>query len=397
MPAHRYVRSLTPVAVGVLLAFVSACVERGNAARADAEFLVTAGDSTFWVMAGDRGVVVRRAPLFLTRVDGRFVELYVADDDHSYFDAVLVGQRVYQRDLVTNDSTAVFEDPSVAAMADAWAREHPDERPLTVDQESSDEPHTIATTEAELLNAFGPYLSFAAYRDVDIVNGEDSHRSRHGVIDLTRGREATLDELLGEQSAAQVVAAGVRAHAALVDSVRASRGVVAQRAAAVIDEFVFDSTSFALVDWEGKPAIAFHVPGTGAASVGMTLPIPPVPVAEPPWWKDVSQDVPEPGAGNIERWPGDRYSVLVRYLRRGVVLMGLALDDGRQLLAGRFPAPVHRVYRLDDPAIDRVTRRALGRAFDEAALYSTDARTVARIAPPRLRDVKRIHLTSLHP
>lgn len=389
MPAHRYVRSLI-----LLLALVaSACRGGSDAARADAEFLVAAGDSTFWVMAGDDGVVVRRSPLFLTRVNGRFVELYVADDDHSYYDAVLVGQRVYQRDLVTNDSSAVFEDPRVAEMADAWAREHPDEQPLAVDQESSDEPHTIATTEAELLNAFGPYLSFAAYRDVDVVNGEDSHRSRHGVIDLTRGREATLDELLGRQSAATVVAAGARAHAALVDSVRAARGTAARRAAAVIDEFAFDSTSFALVDWEGGPAVAFHVAGTGLGSAGMTLPLPPIPVAEPGWWKDVAREVPKPGNGDTERWAGERYAVLARYLRRDVALMGLALVDGRQLLAGRFPGPVRRVYRLDDPGIDRATRRALGRAFDEAALYSGDARTVSNDLPPLLA---RIHLTSLH-
>jgi hypothetical protein len=36
-------------------------------------------------------------------VDGRFYELNVTDDDRSYGDAVLVGQRVYRRDLENDD------------------------------------------------------------------------------------------------------------------------------------------------------------------------------------------------------------------------------------------------------------------------------------------------------
>src|SRR5262245_19826431 len=59
-----------------------------------ADFLVTAGDSAFWVSTIDGRLRIRRAPLTLAYYDGRFYELYVADDDRSYFDALLIGQRV---------------------------------------------------------------------------------------------------------------------------------------------------------------------------------------------------------------------------------------------------------------------------------------------------------------
>ena len=73
---------------------------------------------------------MRGAPLQLARVDGRLYELYVADDDRSYEDAILVGQRVYRRDLVTGDSVLVYQDTLVPHLARLYSRLHPDDRPL---------------------------------------------------------------------------------------------------------------------------------------------------------------------------------------------------------------------------------------------------------------------------
>ena len=102
-----------------------------------AEFVVTAGDSAFWVTTVDARLRTRRAPLTLANVHGRFYELYVADDDRSYFDALLVGQRIYRRDLVSGDSMQVFEDRRVSRIAQAYASEHPRERRLDADEEGS--------------------------------------------------------------------------------------------------------------------------------------------------------------------------------------------------------------------------------------------------------------------
>src|SRR5689334_7075151 len=61
----------------------------------DADFVLSAGDSSYWVTSAGGSLRFRGAPLELARVDGRFYELYVADDDRSYEDAVLIGQRIY--------------------------------------------------------------------------------------------------------------------------------------------------------------------------------------------------------------------------------------------------------------------------------------------------------------
>ena len=62
---------------------------------------MAAGDSTFWVSSDSTGMRVRGSPMLLARWDGRFYEVYVADDDRSYYDAVFVGQQVFRRDLLT--------------------------------------------------------------------------------------------------------------------------------------------------------------------------------------------------------------------------------------------------------------------------------------------------------
>jgi hypothetical protein len=74
-----------------------------------------------------RAVRVRGAPLELARVDGRFYELYVVDDDRSYEEAVFVGQRIFRRDLITGDSLLVYEDTIVPRLAARYARLHPED------------------------------------------------------------------------------------------------------------------------------------------------------------------------------------------------------------------------------------------------------------------------------
>src|SRR5689334_7560723 len=117
----------------LVLALASASCQpslRADLPPPPAEFLVTAGDSTFWVTRADGKFRIRRAPLTVAKVDGRFYELYVADDDRSYFDALLVGQRIFRRDLLSGDSLQVFEDLRVSGIARAYAAAHPAEQPL---------------------------------------------------------------------------------------------------------------------------------------------------------------------------------------------------------------------------------------------------------------------------
>ena len=375
-------QSARSAARAVLLAMLGAigcrAESRSPGPAPAAEFLVAAGDSTFWIRA-DRGVLrVRRAPLMLANVDGRFYELYVADDDRSYFDALLIGQRIYRRDLESGDSVEVFHDGRVARIAEAYAAAHPGERPLAADEEGSDDPHTVATSEAELLDVVGPLLSFAHHIDIDIANVEDSHTSRHGVIDLRQGSTASLRQLFGDSAAPRLVAEGRNAYRVVIDSVRRSVDGLGRRARRAIEAFRFDSTSFAIDDIDGALMVAFHVPGDGPAGGGLSLPLPHVRAPEPSWWRDIAATVPRLGADSLsEIWAGSGYDVVARYDSSGEFATLVVRDSSsNEWSAGRLPTPARRVYRLDVPQVDSSARRALARAFDESSLYSGTARTV---------------------
>src|SRR5438552_18521272 len=117
-------RALRALVVGTFAALVVACAER--VARAPhAEFIVAAGDSTYWVRSEGSGIRLRGSPMVLARLDSRFLELYVVDDDHSFENALFVGQRLYQRDLVSGDSTEIFRDTLVPSLAAKYERAHP--------------------------------------------------------------------------------------------------------------------------------------------------------------------------------------------------------------------------------------------------------------------------------
>lgn len=349
-----------------------------------AEFLVTAGDSTFWVTRADGQFRIRRAPLTVAKVDGRFYELYVADDDRSYFDALLVGQRIFRRDLLTGDSLQVFEDMRVSGIAHAYAAAHPRERPLKVDEDGSDDPHTVATSEAELLDVVGPLLSFAHHIDVDVVNAEDTHLVQHGVVDLRDGTRVTLAAVFGDSAARHIIGNGRIAYRAVIDSIRRSTGEDTRRIVRSIDSFQFDSTSFAIEEIDGAPMVGFYVP-SGGPNGGLALPLPHVRAPEPAWWREIAVTVPKLGADSVsEVWSGRPYDVLARYDSSGDFATIVVRDSAQnEWNAGRVPTPAGRVYRLDTPAVDSSTRHALARAFDDATLYSGTARTVRGPAPRR--------------
>lgn len=401
-------RRLRPLAFTVALATLLGCPGEAERTVPDAEFLIAAGDSTFWVKSSGGHVQVRGAPLQLAHVDGRFVELYIVDDDRSYFDAILVGQRIYRRDLLTNDSVLVFRDTVVAAIAERYADLNPFERPLGPDEETAERPGTIATVEVELLPAFGSHLSFEYHADVDAQFTEELHETRRGVLDLRSGDACSLAELFGDTAARTLVAAGRRQFDVLLDSVLAARRDEATRAARAIDDFDFDPSSFSLIDSARVPQVVFVVPGRGDAGGGLVLPVTPVSAPPVPWWTAIADRLPRPardekafgggadssgdsavayGTAELLAWPGREYDVVARYDAVDERVM-LALRDtlDREWEAARLPAPVLQIFWLDRPDVDSTTRRALEAAFDEAALYSEDVRSVShprrRTAPP---------------
>jgi hypothetical protein len=387
-------RPLARIAAVALAATLASCASAPPDRLPVADFLLASGDSTFWVHTGPEGARIRRSPILLTRFDGRFYEIYVADDDRSFYDAVLVGQRIFRRDLISGDSVAVFDDSIVPALARAYAAAHPAERPLLPDEDASEDPQSVATSETEILDVFGPFLTFEHHIDVDAPSVPEAHETRRGVIDLRAGRAASLTTLFGDSAARRLEAAGRRGFELALDSVRHASDERGRRAAEALDGFRFDGASFALVERDGEPAVSFLVPGHGEVAAGHWLPLPAIPAGggARPWWDEIAPTLPRASPDSTrDEWAGRGYDVVARYDgaadRVTVAIRGAGAR--REWRLGDVHGPARALHRLDDPPLDTIARRALARAFDEAARYSEEVRTVAnRGAPPR-RSVRR--------
>jgi len=178
------------LAAGLSLAggFVG-CAERAPDPP-DAEFLVATADSAFWVRSGAQGIHVQGVPMTLARFDGRFHEVFVADVDRSYDDAIFTGERVYVRDLQSGDSTMVYDDTAIVEMAERHARAYPDATPLGPDDDSPTDPRISASGETDVLEVRGPY-ALLEHRTAYEMPAGSQHDTVHTAVDLRTGAPAT--------------------------------------------------------------------------------------------------------------------------------------------------------------------------------------------------------------
>ena len=98
-----------------------------------AEFLVADGGSTFWVTSGPAGIHARVSPLILTRAGNRYYQVYVAERIRTYQDAMFSAEPIYRRDIISGDSTLLWEDPKIDAWETVYLARHPSARPLDPD------------------------------------------------------------------------------------------------------------------------------------------------------------------------------------------------------------------------------------------------------------------------
>lgn len=356
-----------------------------------ADFVLAAGDSSYWVTSAAGAVHLRGAPLELARVDGRFYELYVADDDRSYQDAVLVGQRIYRRDLITGDSLLVYEDTIIPRLAASYARLHPDAAPLAPNDEVDEDPRWNATTTIDLVELHGPFLSFTLHADVERDDADAWHTTRRGVIDLTTGRPASLAAIAGAELSRVMRRRNVAA-AAMIDSVHAGGDRIDRaRTSSMLRAYHLDPGGFTLTTVDGQPAIAYALSGRGAGDEGHLLELPPIEIGEPAWWIEAAPSLPVASADGMRQvWRHGRYEVVARQDSSSSVARLLLRDStSREWPVGTVPVPTLRIYWLDDPPVDSTTRRALARAFDESALYDDAVRSAA-LRHRRSRDVIRL-------
>jgi hypothetical protein len=361
-----------------LLVFALAACRTERVAPPQAEFLIAAGDSSFWVRSQNGRLKIRGAPLQLARLRGRFHEIYVADDDRSHYDALIVGQRVFRRDLSTGDSVAIFEDTTAASIERWYHDAHPADPRVSAEEDVSEHPIVEATAEIGLLDAFGPYQSYEYHADGLIQGGAEWHVTRRGVLDLEKGKQASIAALFGDTAARRIVAEGRRRFSLALDSVLASPDARARAAADAIVDFEFDPASFAVVRDGRVPAVQFFAPGHGARAGGLMISLPPIPVdSAAPWWREVRNTLSvAPLDSTLDRWERPGLSVVTRYDATGDRATLVMVDSaGREWPVARISAPAYSLLWLDAPPLDPATRRALTRAFDEAALYSEQSRT----------------------
>jgi hypothetical protein len=359
-----------------------------------ADFILAAGDSSFWVTSRAGKIRMRGAPLQLARIDGRLYELYVADDDRSFEDAILVGQRVYRRDLVSGDSMLVYQDTLVPHLARLYSRLHPDDQPLRPSDTPNEDPLWTATSQLDLDAVAGPFVSFSLHTDVERDDAPLWHTSRRGVLDIRAGRLATLAAVTGS-ARADVERKRTRVLRSTLDSVRASRDERGTRAAAMLHYYRLDPASFSLTTVDGIPAVAYAVPGAGGGDAGHLLALAPIPIGEPAWWAEAASTFPVSSVdGARDVWRHGGYEVVVRYdPRSGAGDLSLRDSTSREWALGRVPTPASRILWLDRPAVDSTLRSALDRAFEESSLYDDAVRTASYRPVPRQRGVLRHRFT----
>ena len=369
MSLQRLLLIFALVAIGCGKKPVAAVVRPPNA-----EFLLAAGDSTYWVRSGPDGLHVRSAPMLVTQTDGHFYEVFISDDVHDYEEASFASARAYSRDIMKSDSLLVFADARVPTETKEWQRGHPQAIPLDPSSDDTNNPPpTIVSDDIEVVDVHGPWMSYSYALDVDVA-GRTSHDhfKRRGVLDIRSGAAASLQTLFGAAEATRLQARARTALTNLQDSVRHTtdaRGEIARR---TLGSFTFDSMSFAVTDESKQPAVAYLVSGTGVNGEALSLFLPPIATAAPSWWTPVRATLPEWNAdSSLMRWARTDYEITAQPSPNSDTFTIALTSKTKDGIMHTWPvatvsSPAYQQIALDATPIDSSTRAALSQAFDQS-------------------------------
>ncbi len=364
---------LSCIATGVACSDATERIPRVSSTPPAAEFLVAAGDSTYWVRSNAAGLRVRSAPLLLTRADGAFHELRIVEDVVDYLDAEFVREQLYAYPLGRTDSVLLFDNASVTAAMQQWLREHPDEQPIDRTEEEAPDPASSAAEFLEVIDVHGRWLSWAYSLDVDIDGAvSHTHLRKRGVVNIESGAAATLDSLVSPTEAARILAAGRASLDTMLAVVRQAGDARAARARETLHTFAFDPTSFSIGNEGRTPSITFHVAGTGSDGEALELLLPSIAVAEPTaWWSAVEPMIPIWGGDSLNvRWSQGLYTVTGAVdSSRSSIALSLVADtiDATPWPLAIVPMPAYQFIALDRPSLDSTLRMTLERAFERAS------------------------------
>jgi hypothetical protein len=239
-------------------------------------------------------------------------------------------------------------------------------------------------------------VSYEYHVDMEMPNRTPWHSTRQGVIDLRSGKTQSVADLFGESEGARLVATSRGAFQRTRDSLRAARGTMSdeeQRAADAFARLPFDERSFGVTDVHGAPSVRFSIPGRGEGVIGNAVELDAIATDSTTWWRAVAPGIAREDDSGNDRWRGHAYHVIARYDTSGeIARVSIADSTRREWPVGSVLAPLHRIDWLDHPAIGEETRRALSRAFSQAASYDRATR-VAAIDSPSARSW--LHLASV--
>jgi hypothetical protein len=195
------------------LLFIPALVLTGGCALPPpnppaAEFLVSAGDQTYWVRSDNSGLRIRGSPLILARNGGRYYEIFVTEIDRSFPRALFSGERVFRRELATGDSTVIFDDTTIVKMSENYHLQHPRAPLLGPDDDPDDYVDVTAVGETDILNVLGPYVAIEHRLSVERQDEHDQDDTTRTVIDLRSGKPVALDRMLRDSTVREAVGEG---------------------------------------------------------------------------------------------------------------------------------------------------------------------------------------------
>lgn len=372
-------------------ALFAACAPAARStARPDAEFLLVTDDSTAWVRTAADTVVVQRAPLLLTMLGGRLVELFVAEEPFDFEDATFLVSRVYRRDLVTGDSTLVFADSTVLREAMRYIRAHPDAERLEAEEPAAPGASALESGITPT-GVIGTMLGVEVH--VDRTVGElATHDTYAATLDLESGRRQALSDVIAPADAAAAMTLAHQSFGASVVLAGRRAGPVGKAASRALSALILDSLSFTLTrtgDSLAARFLAHDEQVIDEARDTHRFSLEPVALTPPGWWSQARVTLPRLLPDSSERFELGRVTLDVRYDSTDVATIATRTSTGQRPVT-RMLGPVRQVIVLGDSLVrpPGQWRQALERAFSESGYYSEQVRAASlrgRARPTAIR------------
>jgi hypothetical protein len=173
-----------------------------------AEFLVSAGDQTYWVRSDNSGLRIRGSPLILARTGGRYYEVYVVEIDRSFPKALFSGERVFRRELASGDSAMIYDDSTIVRLSAEYRQKHPHVPVLGPDDDPADDIDVSAVGETDILNVLGPYVALEHRLSIERADDHSQDDTARVVIDIRNGRPVALDRMLRDSTVQEAAGEG---------------------------------------------------------------------------------------------------------------------------------------------------------------------------------------------